>query len=73
MEDKIKSQIDGNFTGFNADELFKLANGQIWQQAEYRYLHHYAYRPEVIIYQENGSYLMKVDGIEEPIPVKQLK
>ena len=33
----IESQIDGEFHGWDGETIFKLTNGQIWQQAEYGY------------------------------------
>lgn len=71
--DVIESRIDGEFKGWDGDTIFKLANGQIWQQASYDYTYHYAYRPEVIIFQTVGGYKMKVDGVTDTIHVKRLK
>ena len=31
----IESRIDGEFTGWSGDTIFKLRNGQIWQQSSY--------------------------------------
>lgn len=68
----IESSIDGNFNGFDGDTIFKLVNGQIWQQSEYYYHYHYAYSPKVTIYNVNGQYKLKVDGISKSIGVKQI-
>lgn len=69
----IESQIDGTFEGWSGETIFKLTNGQIWQQAEYAYTYHYAYRPEVIIYPVRGGCRMKVEDLRETILVKRLK
>lgn len=69
----IESQIDGDFEGWDGDTIFKLTNGQIWQQSLYSYTYHYAYRPNVIIYPTSGGYKMKVDGVSSEIYVKRLK
>ncbi len=53
--------------------MFKLANGQIWQQSSYAYTYHYAYRPKVLIYKAGAVYQMKVDGVDDAIQVKRLK
>lgn len=68
----IESQIEGTFEGWSGDTIFKLTNGQIWQQASYAYTYHYAYRPEVIIYAGKGGCRLKVDGVSESIFVRRL-
>ena len=69
----IESRIDGEFTGWEGETIFKLQNGQIWQQATYAYTYHYAYMPKVVIYRTGGSWKMKVEGVERTISVKRLK
>lgn len=69
----ITSQIDGEFEGWEGETIFKLMNGQIWQQSSYAYMYHYAYMPEVEIYETNNGYIMKVEDIEETIEVIRLK
>lgn len=69
----IESYIDGTFEGWDGDTLFKLRNGQIWEQASYSYIYHYAYSPEVLIYSTSGGYKMVVDGVSETIYVRRLK
>jgi hypothetical protein len=69
----IETQIDGEFEGWEGETIFKMMNGQIWQQSSYAYLYHYAYSPEVIIYKASSGYVMKVDGVEETINVVKLK
>lgn len=71
--DLIESQIEGDFEGWEGDTIFKLANGQIWQQVNYAYTYHYAFRPKVMIIKTNGVYKMKVDGVASTISVKRLK
>lgn len=71
--DVIESRIEGEFEGWDGDTIFKLENGQIWQQSSYAYTYHYAYRPEVLIYKTNGRYKMKVEGIDETIYVERIK
>lgn len=69
----IESQIDGTFEGWSGETIFKLTNGQIWQQSSYAYTYHYAYRPDVVIYSGGGGCKMKVDGVSDSISVKRLK
>ena len=54
----VESSIDGTFNGWTGDTIFKLRNGQIWKQSSYAYMYHYAYSPEVTIYQSNTVYKM---------------
>ncbi len=69
----VESRIDGDFEGWTGDTLFKLVNGQIWQQASYAYTYHYAFDPKVIIFNAGGTFRMKVDGVSDSIPVKRLR
>ena len=46
--DVIESQIDGDFEGWEGETIFKLTNGQIWQQTSYAYHYHYAFMPDVL-------------------------
>lgn len=72
-DDVIESRIDGTFEGWDGDTVFKLINGQIWQQTQYSYTYHYAYRPEVLIYRSGSGYKMKVNGVNQEIGVKRIK
>lgn len=69
----VESQIEGEFTGWEGETIFKLTNGQIWQQSSYAYTYHYAYRPEVLIYPSSGRYKMQVKGVDSTIFVNRLK
>ena len=68
----VETQIEGTFSGWSGDTIWKMTNGQIWQQAEYAYHYHYAYRPEVLIYPSRSGWKMKVEDDEE-IAVRQLR
>lgn len=69
----IESQIDGEFNGWEGDTIYKLMNGQIWQQTSYTYSYSYSYMPRVMIYQKNGVFFMKVDGSNESVQVTRLR
>ena len=62
LNNVIESNIDGAFEGWDGDKVYKLTNGQRWKQKNYKYEYKYAYRPEVIIAEVNGSYVMQVEG-----------
>lgn len=69
----IETKVDGEFNGWEGETILKLMNGQIWQQTEYYYHYHYAFMPKVIIYKSNGSYKMKVEGVDKAIGVGRLR
>ncbi len=69
----LKTQIDGDFEGWEGETIFKMTNGTIWQQSSYAYTYHYSYMPEVIIYKKDGTYFMKVDDVDDEIAVQQIK
>jgi hypothetical protein len=69
----IESQIAGEFKGWTGETIFKLTNGQIWQQTEYDYTYEYAYMPNVTIYKTSSCWKMKVEEVEDTICVKRLK
>ena len=69
----IESKIDGDFEGWSGDTIFKLANGQIWQQASYSYTYSYKYRPDVLIFSSGGGCKMRVEGMDRSITVQQIR
>ena len=69
----IETQIDGDFEGWDGETIWKMENGQIWQQSSYSYHYHYASDPKVLIYRSGGGWKMKVDGDDETVDVKKLK
>lgn len=71
--DLVESQIDGEFSGWEGETIFKLTNGQIWQQSSYAYTYSYSYMPKVLIFKAGGGYQMKVDGVNGRISVTQLR
>ena len=68
----FESQIYGAFTGWNGDALFKLVDGQYWQQAEYKYSYRYLYMPGVVISETPNGYEMEVDGMEDSVIVRRV-
>jgi len=71
--DIIESQIDGTFSGWNGETIFKLTNGQIWQQSSYAYAYSYKYRPNVLIFPSGGGFELQVEGMDQRINVVRLK
>lgn len=67
----IESQIDGEFSGWTGETVFKLKNGQFWQQARYAYRYHYAYNPRVRVLREGSRHVLWVDGLSEGVEVRR--
>jgi hypothetical protein len=68
----IETSIAGEFKGWSGDTIFRLANGQVWQQASYAYMYMYAYGPRVMIIRSSRGFEMHVDGATDRILVKRL-
>ncbi len=71
--DVIESKIEGDFEGFDEGNIYKLDNGQIWEQTDYTYSYSYKYRPDVTIYEDGYSYVMMVEGMDKKVKVKRIK
>jgi hypothetical protein len=71
--DVIESEIAGDFNGWDGETIFKLTNGQIWQQAEYDYEYEYDFQPKVTIYKAASGYKMTVEVMDDTIYVRRLK
>jgi len=69
----VESRIDGEFEGWDGETVFRLQNGQIWQQTSYAYRYHYAYSPRVTIIRIAGRHEMMVEGIDARLPVQRLR
>jgi len=69
----VESTISGEFEGWEGETVFKLDNGQIWEQAEYDYMYSYQYRPDVTIYKASSGCRMKVEDEGETILVRRIK
>jgi hypothetical protein len=67
-----QSRISGEFEGWDGDSVYKLDNGQKWQQVTYQYKYVYKYRPRVKIWQDGGRYYMEVEGDTEMIEVRMV-
>lgn len=59
----VESHIAGEFNGWDSETIYKLDNGDIWQQSNYHYHYHYSYHPAVLIYRNRyGTCHIKVEG-----------
>jgi hypothetical protein len=70
----IETNISGEYNGWDDEVIYKMDNGQIWQQANYHYHYHYAYHPSVIIYPtSHGCHIKVNDDDDEGVDVVRLK
>ena len=72
--DHIESRIAGMFTGWDGDTIFKLENGQVWQQAGTGYFTNVNLdHPEVVIKKLMFGYLLTLPGHGETVFVRRIK
>ena len=71
--DVVETKIDGDFTGFEDEKIFKMLNGQIWQQSSYGSRSRSLSSPKVLIYKSGSTYKMRVEGIDAEVSVTRLK
>ena len=72
VQDVIESNINGDFKGWDGASSFSLVNGDVWVQDEYGSLFANLYRPKVFIYRiSDGTYKMKIEGVDQIITVKR--
>ncbi len=71
--DVVESHIISDFDGLNHGNIYKLANGQIWEQTEYWIWVWVWVNPKVLIWKDGASYKMKVEGIDHRVSVTRLK
>jgi len=71
--DFVESKIDGEFNGYEDGKIYKLINGQIWEQVSARYRCKYRYMPSVMVVRRDQVYMMKVEGMDDWVTVRRLK
>lgn len=74
IKEVYESYIDGDFKGWNGTSSFTLQNNQEWKQDDNKNLFSNLYRPAVVIYRmSDGTYTMKVAGVDDTIMVVRKK
>jgi hypothetical protein len=69
----FEGAIVSDFTGFNQGMKFEFQNGQIWEQAEYKYSYHYTYRPQAMVVDGLNGCELHVDGLSDTVRVRRLR
>jgi hypothetical protein len=70
-EAAVQSRIDGDFDGWEGDTIFRLENGQIWQQISPSARYHFARHPRVTI--SAAPHKLRVEGLAYEIGVRRLR
>lgn len=65
--------IVSDFNGYDGQSVFQFENGNVWQQAEYKYNYHYAYRPDALVVDGINGPELHVEGMEETVRVRWLR
>ncbi len=66
-----RTQIDGDFEGYDSEVLFRLTDGTYWIQDEFKHWYHYAHCPEAKILRKGGRLYIQVDEQDEIVPVRE--
>lgn len=71
----IVSAIQGKFTGWTGNTLFRLENGQVWRQRNKGYFRYRKPEPPIAIIEKNslGFYSLKIEGQRRKIGVLRIK
>jgi len=69
----VESFIENDFDGLEEGNIYKLGNGQIWEQTEPWIWTWTWVMPKVTIWNSGGTYKMKVEHIEHAVAVHRLK
>jgi hypothetical protein len=64
-EHAYRGSIDGEFTGWEGETVYRLIDGHVIQQAEFYYYYHYVYSPRVVIYRSGSGYKIHVEGVRD--------
>ena len=72
--DEIRSRYVGEFTGWDGKTVFKLENGQVWQQSQSGRMSWKATNPMITIKRGfMGSYVLRVEGVNKTVRVKRIE
>ncbi len=71
---QITARLKGEFRGWTGDTVFRLDNGQVWQQrVGGKYRSDELTDPEVIVQRGRWGYYLKVVGVKRTIGVRRLQ
>lgn len=64
--------IMSDFNGFDGQSRFHFDNGHVWEQAEYKYIYHYAYNPHALVVDGIEGTVLHVDGMSDHVQVRRV-
>ena len=70
-EDAIETAIDGDFDGWVGNTVFRLQNGQVWQQVSPSARYLFAHAPKVTI--SKAPHRLHVEGMTVEIAVRRIR
>jgi hypothetical protein len=70
-EAAVESRIDGDFDGWEGATVFRLENGQIWQQTSPSARYYFARNPRVTI--SAAPHRLRVEGMAYEVAVRRLR
>ena len=69
----FESRIVNKFTGLDHGNVYRLSNGQIWQQTEYWKWIWIWVNPSVLVWQDGVTFKMKAENIDHAVVVERLR
>jgi hypothetical protein len=69
----IETQIDGSFNGWSGGTVFKMMDGQVWQQAVAGSMFYSAESPHAMLYEDGGLWFLSVEDVGDVIEVVRIK
>lgn len=73
MEKVTESTIAGQFRGWKGRGAYKLRNGEIWKQVQYKhkYIYNIVTSPKAVIWRDGAKYFLEVEGMDDKVEVKK--
>jgi hypothetical protein len=75
MKKVVMSNIEGQFRGWKSGRAYKLTNGEIWEQVEYKYKYYYDIipSPRAIIWKDGSRFYLEVESMIDRVEVRKAK
>ncbi len=68
-----ESALAENCRGWDGNTVFRLANGEVWEQAMPRIRALFLRRPDVRVWRFGEIYFLDVEGAHDPLRVRRVK
>jgi hypothetical protein len=69
----VEARITNDFDSLEYGNIYKLDNGQVWEQTDFYIYIYISVMPKVTIWWDGFVHKMKVEGIDKAVTVQQLK